>query len=586
MPALPINKQGWRQQHLDELHEKIANIVEYWQCLSENEWNQPAAEELFLSIQALTATSEHLGLIQISEAIFSIEVYLSSFIDSGLRPNDEQLQEANRFIKALQTIGDNLPPPETIDDSIIDEPLLPSQSSQHIYYIRTENDIAPTLVPVLKERGCSVLTFVDADDLLAEFNKVPPQVLIFDIHFLPSLKPVVDIIRHRNKENKQQVNLVCLSHSNSFKLSLQPARCGVEAYYAPPFEIGKISQKIIDMVGPTDSQSYRVADVEDNQAQAGLDSETIQSTDRHMPEAHDIELTATIQTENAYATTPHVGVRPFVSDIYGCSEMINEESQIIGQAKKTGDNEVVDHRPDGVEPMDEASQNSLITPLQEAIRDESFQIVSQIFINRTENDRIKQLALTLPTEADTLHDEDEFLPVAREAGVIEDIDKLITRQALSLLNYHRYQGQSANILIRQNRESFVDRGRINWLREQLRDYQLVGTGLIIGFNLSTLARHLVSARRYIEALHAMGIAVALLEVKPNSSTLKAMRFLSVEYVVISRIHLGLDRKAMEEFMQHAHSFHTQVVIPPVDSLSISTQHWLQVADYYQKGSSP
>ncbi|MCF6283127.1 MAG: response regulator [Candidatus Polarisedimenticolaceae bacterium] len=807
MPALSANIHKRQQHLLDELPEKITSIVMEWRQLSRNDWDQPAAKKFFTSIQDLAEASERLNLFQISETLVSFEIYLSSFIDSGLSPNSEQLLEANRLIKALQHTWENFEPPEISEYSDLDEFDLPDQNQQQIYYFRAGNDIAPDLVPELESQNSTVLTFIQADDLLAEIEKEVPQVFVFDLNLLGSLKRVIEFINHHNKDAKQQTHLLCLSQSNSIKLNLEATRCGVEAFYAQPFNVKKISQQIIEWTLQDDELPYRVVVVDDDPAQADFatsvlqraDIETVSVTqplnvlevlydfkpdlilmDIYMPEANGIELTTAIRTHSEFMTTPivflsgeqnadkqlsalsvggddfiakpirpnrlissvtnrikrhrelqkqsresaseapqrpvappiaikelntnstlfkrdqlfdhlsklvsgqltnnhcagfvhfevgnldeiregigrteadelmnvigqylieqtesgdvvarlgnavfavvaerldeesitlfaeqllnsiteshftidgfrihpicYVGVRPFNSAISDISTIISEGELASEEAKKSGGNQVVIHPT--YEPIVPANsvEESYHTRLQDALRDDSFQVVSRIFNNPSDESEIKQLALTLPTGTGGLHKETDFIPAAREAGLIEDIDLLITRQALSLLDFHRHQGENINILIKQNREFLADQGRIPWIREQLRNRQLVGTGLIIGLNLQDIVSDMVAARGHIEALQKMGIAVAILRFKPNSSALKVLRFLNAEYVVMSRRYLGLDRKTVDNFMEHAHRFNAKVIIPHVSSARIPTQHWLQVGDYCQmKGANP
>ncbi len=784
---------------LGALSEKITSIIDRWQQLSENEWDQPMAESLFTAIHELAESSEQFNLFQLSETLVSFEIYLSSFIDSGFSPNSEQMLEADRLVKALQHTWDNFEPPEVADYLDIDEFDIPNQDQQQIYYFRACNDIAPKLVPELESQKGAILTFIQADDLLAEIEKETPRVLVFDINLLPSLNRVIEFVARHNKHSKQPIHLLCLSQANTIKLNLQATRCGVEAFYAQPFDIKQISQQIIEWTQQDEPAPYRIVVVDDDPAQAEFATSILQRAnfeaigvtqplnvlevlykfkpdlilmDIYMPEANGIELTTAIRTHNEFKTIPivflsgeqntdkqfsalsvggddfiakpirpnhlissvtnrvkryrelqkqsiesskkqnispitpkvakeptkqstllkrdqlfghlnklissgldndacaglihfevgnlddikegigrtetdelmafigehllskaehgdivarlgnavfaiiaerreekqltqfadlllssiqeshftidgfrihpicHVGLRPFDNSVTDISTIISESELASEEAKNSGGCQVVVHPV--FDSANETIQGDFLPLLHDALREDSFRIVSRIFNHTTNGSEIKQLALTLPTEMGRFYKEAEFMPTAREAGLVEDIDLLITRQALSLLDYHRHKGENINILINQNVESLVDRGRVPWIREQLRNRQLVGTGLIIGLNLKDAVSDMVAAKSQIEALHKMGIAVAILRFKPNSSALKVLRFLGADFVVMSRRYLGLDQQRVEKFMQHAHTFNAKVIIPHVNSARIPTQHWLQAADYCQK----
>lgn len=799
MSALLANSYEQQQDMLDALSEKITLIVEGWQQLSENEWDQPMAENLFTAIRELAESSEQFNLFQLSETLVSFEIYLSSFVDSGFSPNSEQMQEADRLVKALQHTWDNCEPPEIADYLDLDEFDIPNQDQQQIYYFRAGNDIAPELVPELEHQKSTVLTFIQADDLLAEIEKEAPRVLVFDINLLTSLNRVIEFITHHNKHSKQLIHLLCLSQANTIKLNLQATRCGVEAFYAQPFDVKQISQQIIEWTQQEEAAPYRIVVVDDDPTQAEFATSVLQRAnfeaisvtqplnvlevlyefkpdlilmDIYMPEANGIELTTAIRTHNEFKTIPivflsgeqntdkqfsalsvggddfiakpirpnhlissvtnrvkryrdlqkqsiessekqnvlpispqankeltkqstllkrnqlfahlnqlisgelendvcagfihfevgnlddikegigctetdelmnligehllskiergdavarlgnavfavivkrreeeqlaqfaglllnsikeshftvdgfrvhpvcHVGLRSIDNRITDISTIISESELASEEAKNSGGSQVVVHPT--FDSVNETIQDDFLPLLHDALREDSFRIVSRIFNHTTNESEIKQLALTLPAEMGRLYKEAEFMPTAREAGLVEDIDLLITRQALSLLDFHRHKGENVNILINQNIESLIDQGRVPWIREQLRSRQLVGTGLIIGLKLKDIISDMVTAKSQIEALHKMGIAVAILRFKPNSSALKVLRFLSADYVVMSRRYLGLDQQRVEKFMQHAHAFNAKVIIPHVNSTRISTQHWMQAADYCQK----
>ncbi len=799
MSALLANSYEQQQDMLDALSEKITLIVEGWQQLVDNEWDQPMAEKLFTTIQELSESSEKYNLFQLSENLVSFEIYLSSFIDSGFSPNSEQMQEADRLVKALQHTWDNCEPPEIADYLDIDEFDLSDQDQRQIYYFRAGNDIAPELVPELERQKSAVLTFIQADDLLAEIEKETPCVLVFDINLLSLLNQVIEYVTRHNKHSKQPIHLLCLSQANTIKLNLQATRCGVEAFYAQPFDVKQISQQIIEWTQQEEPPPYRIVVVDDDPTQAEFATsilqranfETISVTqplnvlevlyefkpdlilmDIYMPEANGIELTTAIRTHTEFKTIPivflsgeqntdkqfsalsvggddfiakpirpnhlissvtnrvkryrelqkpsiessekpnvlpilagtkkepakqssllkrtqffaqlnklisgklvngasaglihfevgnlddikegigrnetdelmnligehllnkieqgdtiarlgnavfaiiterreeeqltqfadlllnsikeshfiidgfrvhpicHVGLRPIDGSITDISTIISESELASEEAKNSGGSQVVIHPT--FDSANELIQDDFLPLLHDALREDGFRIVSRVFHHTTNGSEIKQLALTLPAKMGQLYKEAEFMPTARQAGLVEDIDLLITRQALSLLDFHRHKGEKVNILINQNIESLIDQGRVPWIREQLRSRQLVGTGLIIGLKLKDIIADMVTAKSQIEALHKMGIAVAILRFKPNSSALKVLRFLSADYVVMSRRYLGLDQQRVEKFMQHAHAFNAKVIIPHVNSARILTQYWIQAADYCQK----
>ena len=857
MTHLQTKTEEQRQQLLDELPDNIAHIMESWERLSDKGWSQERARALFEFTQKQAGICEQIDLFPVSETLFLFEVYLSSFIDSEHRPNQEQIEDAVELLNILQHTGENYKSPEITschDENDID---LLSQAPQRIFYLRSGNDKAPELVPSLEYLGHSVLTFMHADDLLAELEKAPPQVLIFDIQLLPSMRQIIEIINHNKKSNKQHTYLICLSHSNDAKLSLQATRCGAQAFYVQPFDIDHICQKITQLAVPHDDRPYRVVVVDDDPAQADYSASVLKKAafevisltqpldvldvlydfkpdlilmDIYMPDANGIELTTAIRTHSEFVATPivflsgeqnsdkqldalciggddfiakpirpkhlitnitnrirryrelhpqsdnpvrvnansyaeppgssdqiatnslftqdqlfdqlfklvsgeladnyctgfihfevgnteelresigrrnadklinaaggfiiehkeqkdivaksgdavfailmrrtnksaikasavgllnaikessftidgshitpacNIGLRLFDTQTQDIATLISDAEQACRQAKKMGDNQIIVHN-ESPEVLERSTNSGSITQFQEALDEfiakphqpnqlitnitnqikrrrelhsqsehsvkvdsnsiksteiiecstdsdcsiqlynalnESFQTTTQTFNKQADGSEIIQLALELLSDDGSPHSEAKYLPVAREAGLVEDIDRLIMLRALSMLDKNRQQGKFSTVLIHQNSESLADNGRISWTRKQLRSRQMVGSGLILGFNLADLANDLENAKRKIEAFKEMGVTIAIFNFKPGSSALKVLRLLGAEYVVMSMNYVDLDQKSVTQLIQSAHSYRTQVIIP-----YICDSHWLQVADYSQ-----
>ena len=280
-----------------------------------------------------------------------------------------------------------------------------------------------------------------------------------------------------------------------------------------------------------------------------------------------------------------IGVCLFDEGLNDTSEIVKRSCQASSAAQTAGGNLIHFYTPDDGLTEPKPGTKRLKEDLEEALEQESFHIVSRSFICKQGiNYEIKHLALRLSTDDGALLNESEFLPEARKDGLVEDIDRLMLRHALTMLDYQRHRGKSADILVYQAVESLNDKKRLAWLREQLRSRQLVGTGLIIGFNLSEVGGDLAWAKQYFQTLQSMGIAVALVRFKPNSSALKVLRFLGADYVIISKQYLDADAKTVANFMKRVHDFNAKVILPHVDSARISPTQWADAVDYCQKGA--
>jgi len=95
-----------RQAFIRHLPKRVGVVQRRIRRLCREGWDINALTLLYEEIQGLAGTSGRYGVVQASDLLFSLEVYLSSFVDRTLVPNDQQTAEIERMVGALDPIGD------------------------------------------------------------------------------------------------------------------------------------------------------------------------------------------------------------------------------------------------------------------------------------------------------------------------------------------------------------------------------------------------------------------------------------------------------------------------------------------------
>lgn len=321
-----------KQAFLRHLPERIGAIEENWGSLIRDEWNKAKLTRLFQRIQDLAGSAGKFGLIQVSESVFSLELYFKTFLkdgDNGGRPKPEQINEINGLIKTLKAVVDDTRAPGTED-------ILRSQEKRpDIFFLRFSDDIAPGLSTALEAMQCKVSRFKRVDDLLKAIDKNPPAALVVDAQLLPGLHPLTDRLTQVKKEQGVAPPLTFVSASNKLDIRLNAMRAGAEAFFVTPIDASTVAARIKQLASPKTDRTFRIMIVDDDPSQADFAAAILRKADMeictvteplqvlntldafrpdlilmdlYMPEADGMELTSIIREQNEFIGMPIVFV--------------------------------------------------------------------------------------------------------------------------------------------------------------------------------------------------------------------------------------------------------------------------------------
>lgn len=318
-----------KQAFLQHLPERIGAIEENWNSLSREGWDHLKLTRLFQRIQDLAGSAGKFGLVQVSESVFSLELYFKTFIDSGNHPSQEQIEEVNGLIKSLKAVVDdeNRQPGDAL--------FRPRDQRPRVFYLRLNDAVVPSLNTALEALQCIVFPFHRIDDLLAEFATEKPAAIVADARLLPHIKPLTEMIAHAGKEDGVAPPLTIISNSSSLDTRLNAMRAGAEAFFVTPIEATVVAARIKQLATPKTHGSFRILIVDDDPSQADFAAAILRKADMetctvnnpmqvlntmdvfrpdlilmdlYMPEADGMELTSIIREQNEFIGIPIIFV--------------------------------------------------------------------------------------------------------------------------------------------------------------------------------------------------------------------------------------------------------------------------------------
>ncbi|MCB1772111.1 MAG: EAL domain-containing protein [Gammaproteobacteria bacterium] len=312
-----------RDAFVAQLPKRVAAIEDVWSKLSTVDWNQDQLESLYDRVREISEFSKSLNLFQLNESVFSLEVYLSSFVGSDIRPDASQMEAIGGLVRALNTAA-------KVTSSSGVEPI---GGQVTIFVLGEKGGLTTELGTALGKVDADVHFFSDVDVLLQQMHKHPPKVVFADTAMLAEMPPLsAEIVRMRS-HMALQIPLLFISNSSSLQLRVDAIRAGGDGYFVSPLDANAIASQIGDMASPDQQHPYRVVVVEDDPTQADFAGSILRKAgmevllvteptqvigklrefapdlilmDIYMPEVNGIELTTVIRDYPEFVALPIV----------------------------------------------------------------------------------------------------------------------------------------------------------------------------------------------------------------------------------------------------------------------------------------
>ncbi|MEW8138997.1 MAG: response regulator [Candidatus Thiodiazotropha endolucinida] len=196
----------------------------------------------------------------------------------------------------------------------------------------------------------------------------------------------------------------------------------------------------------------------------------------------------------------------------------------------------------------------------------------------------KQISEQIPVPApatDIVLISDDIYLTAERHGASNLLDKYICHNAIKMLGQAALDGNTNQLLIRLSAHAAGDETVLEYLKSELRNMQLIGTGLIIEFNLPSLASNLKQARHFLGEISAMGITTLLGNFACNETAYKVLAYLKADGI---RPHISLmqtNHEKIHEIATQVHSLQAKIILPRVEKFGQISLHWSEAADYVQ-----
>jgi EAL domain-containing protein (putative c-di-GMP-specific phosphodiesterase class I) len=175
----------------------------------------------------------------------------------------------------------------------------------------------------------------------------------------------------------------------------------------------------------------------------------------------------------------------------------------------------------------------------------------------------------------------DFIPAAERLGLVGQIDKWTTRQAINAINEHHKQGTHLHLFVSQSSELLEDMDRLSWLREKRRTGHFGKNNLTFEFNINEVGKNLNSAKICFDVLGKIGITTLLTRVTLTPESERILRHLPISYIKLDSSLLANPDNSIRELISLAHELKIKVIAPQVEDPRSIAILWSSGADFVQ-----
>jgi len=310
-----------KDEFIRQLPQRMAAIEENWSELSH--WSAELLDKLYRRIREISEASSRFGLFQLNESVFSVEVYLSSFVGIQEAPVREQLEAIEGLLNHLKSTA----------NSIEQVAVKTTKADQTIYILSDESGDISKLANTLQEHGTEIHFFDETGTLLRAMDSQLPNALIANTNLLLKISALTAELVRLKSQTSQEIPLIFISESNALQLRVDAIRCGSDAYFVSPIDTDDVAQQILNLASPRNTPAFRVLIVEDDPTQAEFASSLLRKVgmktqilsdpmriieilrefipdlilmDIYMPEINGIEMTSIIREYHEFVGIPIV----------------------------------------------------------------------------------------------------------------------------------------------------------------------------------------------------------------------------------------------------------------------------------------
>jgi len=253
-----------REQYARELPQRIAEVVELWQLLTES-WTSLKAKELAYHLHRIAGTAGSFGFSDVGDIARQLDQQLTSLYEKNTLPDNNVIgQLAIDMNKFISMANDNVQTEAKPSIATESEHI----SKNLVYIVDDDPTITNFLEFSLGQHGYKIITFNKINGLLSTIRQSPPALIIMDITLAEGALAGPRVVLEIQKHASQKIPVIFISARQDMKARLAAVRANGDAYLTKPINLPKLMKKAAELTQYEGKSSYRVLLVDDVGEQA------------------------------------------------------------------------------------------------------------------------------------------------------------------------------------------------------------------------------------------------------------------------------------------------------------------------------
>lgn len=285
-----------------------------------------------------------------------------------------------------------------------------------------------------------------------------------------------------------------------------------------------------------------------------------------------------------YQVALRIGVCPFAANLGDAGAMLTAAERAMSDTRRS-DRDAV-----GVFGARASGDEALVENLRVALRSDAFHLVFQPIASLSSDDENEadeqfQALLRLHGDDGKVLTAGHIVPLAEQAGLIDDIDRWVLGRCLMVLSERARQGRPVRLFASQSLSAARDPGRVAWLRQQLETRRIPGNRLVIELRLPEEAGDRALIAGFAAAAHQIGVGLCLAGAVPGEAAEAAIHHLTVDFIKIAPDCVA-DRSPrmrddLRRLVREAHEHGRRVIAPRIEDAQSAATLWTIGVDFIQ-----
>lgn len=294
--------------------------------------------------------------------------------------------------------------------------------------------------------------------------------------------------------------------------------------------------------------------------------------------------------DSTLAITAAIGVAMVGTNADNAQAAIDMASTASETALRAGGNQVQLHASSQEVMESQQREARLRERIRHCLEQDEFYLVYQPVIALADSqgwDELYELRIRMPDEQGREIEPLEFLPHAEQAGLLGEIDRWVTRQAVALAAERQRRGRRARLFVKLDGATLTDPGFLDLLAKELEHHQADPAALVFQLNEPVVVTQLNQAKALQQGLDRLGCKLSLDHFGSALNPFQLLKHLRSDLVKLDD-SLTADIEQTEEnqrlvrqIIETAHQMGQQVVAGYLGSPAALALMWEYGADYVQ-----